>query len=171
MTSSPGYRSGMLPFHESPTPERYRQMLEGFLEITSDQKRVFFNMRDPFEVTTYRKVLLSATVQNFCRSVLFWLCSRPTLPGYELGQLLALPASESFHPLSFFPNAEGGIGTQNGGIERVILYDRHDTLGACTRKPASGKLSCLSAIDWLVFRCVFVRLGVRDWKPIFQRET
>jgi len=112
MTSSPGYRSGMLPFHESPTPERYRQMLEGFLETTSDHKRFFWDMRDLFEVTTYRKVLLSATVQNFCRSVLFWLCSRPALPGQGLGQLPALPASEPFHPLSFFPNAEGGIGTQ-----------------------------------------------------------
>jgi hypothetical protein len=43
------------------------------------------------------------------------------------------------------------LGLKNGGIERVLLYDRHDALGVYMRKPASGKLSCLAAVDWLVF--------------------
>jgi hypothetical protein len=94
-------------------------------------------------------------VQTFCRYALFWLCSRPTLPGHGLGQLLALPANESFHPLSFFQMQREELELKNGGIERVLLYDRHDALGACMRKPASGKLSCLSAIDRLVFSLYF----------------
>jgi hypothetical protein len=59
------------------------------------------------------------------------------------------------------------LGLKNGGIERVILYDRHDTLGACTKKPASGKLSYLSAIDWPVFRWCFRKTWCKRLESYF----